>query len=92
MKHLNESIKEFDRVARVQEKKGIMKYGQALDPLDRYDWLEMAKEELVDAFKYLQAEKEKRTFILDKIRKSNDKEDIKFWCDELEGRNGAKKS
>jgi len=67
-----------------------MKYGKALDPLDRYDWLQMCTEELVDAFKYLQAEKEKRTFILNKIRKANDKEEINFWCDELGGKNNEK--
>lgn len=92
MKHLNKSIKEFDRVARSQERKGVMKYGKALDPLDRYDWLNMVKEESVDGFKYLQAEIEKREFILNKIRKLTDNEEIHFWCDELEGNNGANKS
>lgn len=89
MKHLNNSISEFDRVARFQERKGIMKYGKALDPLDKCNWLEMAKEESVDGFKYLQAEIEKRKFILNKIRKLTDNEEIHFWCDELEGKNNV---
>ena len=89
MKHLNNSISEFDRVARLQERKGIMKYGKALDPLDKYNWLKMAKEESVDGFKYLQAEIEKREFILSKIRKLTDNEEIHFWCDELEGKNNV---
>lgn len=96
MKHLRKSISEFDRVAKEQEKKGIMKYGKALDPLDRYDWLEMAKEEQVDGFKYLQAEIEKRKFIVNKIRnllKYKTEwihyDEIEFWLDELEGKNNG---
>lgn len=61
------TIREFDRVARSQEEKGIEKYGQPLNPFDRYDWIEMALEECVDGFKYLLAEKVKRDTTIKKI-------------------------
>lgn len=91
--HLNKTIEEFDYIANSQEKKGIAKYGKPLDPLDNYDWLEMANEELVDGYKYLIAEKEKRNFIVNKIRtllnyKINEtsKTEINHWLDRLEGK------
>src|SRR5690554_3554435 len=46
---LHKVIKSFSEVATTQEEKGIKKYGHELRPLDNYDWLEMAMEELVDA-------------------------------------------
>ena len=57
---IEEVKSEFAWVAEKQEEKGIKKYGHELRPLDDYDWLEMAKEELVDAFKYLECERIKR--------------------------------
>lgn len=67
--HFEKSIVKFTKSARKQEDKGIKKYGQPLDPLDKhYDWLEMAIEEQVDGFKYLYAEQVKRKHIIDEIR------------------------
>src|SRR5690625_3510924 len=59
----------FIQTANAQERKGIQKYGQPLNPLDNYCWLDMAMEEQTDGFKYLVAEQEKRKFVVAKIRK-----------------------
>jgi len=85
--HLERSKKAFTEAANRQENKGVEKYGKPLDPLDNYDWLEMATEELVDGFKYLVAEQVKREFIANKIRKLTDDAEIHHWLDELEGVN-----
>ena len=66
--YLEKTIRKFAETAHSQEEKGIEKYGHELQPLDnKWDWLEMAKEELVDAFKYLSAERERRDALLDVI-------------------------
>ena len=58
---LEKTISQFSKTARTQEMKGIEKYGHELQPMEnKYDWLEMAKEELIDGFKYLAAEQERR--------------------------------
>jgi len=67
-KHLFNTIDNFNEEARSQEVKGINKYGKSLDPLDNYDWLEMASEELVDAYKYFHAERVKRDDVVKKIK------------------------
>ena len=92
MEHLHNSLIKFADVAHSQEEKGIAKYGKPLDPLDKYDWLEMASEELVDAFKYLHAEQTKRKEIINRIREEiqtgviPEKYDkINRLLDELEG-------
>lgn len=68
MKHLHDTLIDFSSVAHSQEQKGIKKYGQPLDPDDSYDWLEMAKEEQVDGYKYLLAEQVRRNRVIDDIR------------------------
>lgn len=68
-KNFEKSIVKFIEVAKSQEEYGINKYGQPLNPLDNYDWLEMALEELVDGFKYLHAEQVKRRHVIKQIRK-----------------------
>lgn len=90
--HLERTKDKFNEVAVEQERKGILKYGQPLNPLDDYCWLSMALEEQVDGTKYLIAEMEKRKFIVNKIRKLLDykensvsKTEINFWLDKLEG-------
>lgn len=85
-KHLHNTIEEFDYVANRQEEKGIAKYGKPLDPMDNYDWLEMANEELVDAYKYFMAEKVKRQHCINKIRQLTNDSSIHILLDELEGR------
>lgn len=66
--YLEKTIRRFAETARAQEEKGIAKYGHELQPLDhKWDWLEMAKEELVDAFKYLSAERERRDVLITEI-------------------------
>jgi len=86
MKHLNDTIDKFAEKAKSQEEKGLVKYGKPLDPLDDYDWLEMANDEMVDGYKYLVAEKEKRKFIAGKIRNLTGNTEILFWLDQLEGK------
>ena len=86
MEHLQDSVDEFTQVALSQEKKGIQKYGQPLNPLDNYCWLDMASQELVDGFKYLHAEQVKRADICAKIRRLVDKPEVLRLLDELEGR------
>jgi|SRR5690625_4111655 len=69
MLNFKNSIDKFVKVAESQERKGIEKYGQRLDPLDnKHDFLEMALEEQVDGFKYLHAEINKRKYALGMIR------------------------
>lgn len=92
-KHLNLTIDSFTDVSYSQADKGINKYGKPLEPLDDYDWLSMAKEEAVDGYMYLEAEHQKRKFIVSKIRtlldyKPNDftKTEINHWLDLLEGK------
>ena len=86
MEHLQDSVDEFTQVALSQEKKGIQKYGQPLNPLDNYCWLDMASQELVDGFKYLHAEQVKRADICAKIRRLVDNPEVLRLLDELEGR------
>lgn len=93
MSHLQASIDMFTETARSQEQKGIEKYGRPLDPLDNYDWLKMAEEEMVDGYKYLAAEMEKRKYIAGKLRnlwkyRKNSVSDCEFnyWLDRLEGK------
>ncbi|RDW17026.1 hypothetical protein CWR48_15605 [Oceanobacillus arenosus] len=66
--HLERTKHLFGKVADSQEDKGIAKYGKPLDPMDNYDWLQMALEEQVDGTKYLIAEMEKRRNIINEIR------------------------
>lgn len=88
--HLQTVKDKFGQVADSQENKGIEKYGQPLNPLDTYDWLEMALEEQVDGTKYLIAEMEKRKFIAHKIRRALEYNhyytEINHWLDVLEGK------
>lgn len=51
-----------------QNAKGMQVYGQPLDPLDgKHDFLQMLEEEVVDAYQYLRAEREKKAYVNDKI-------------------------
>lgn len=61
-------VDEIADVMHKQDLKGIAKYNQKLDPNDsKYDWLEMASEELADALKYFKAEQVKRDNILSDV-------------------------
>lgn len=63
------ALYKFEESLQKQNKKGLAKYGQALDPLDgRYNFIEMAIEEQVDGFQYLYAEQVKRAHIVAEIR------------------------
>jgi hypothetical protein len=65
MTFLHKVLTQFNQAATAQELKGLEKYGHELQPMDpKWDWLKMAKEELVDGFKYLAAEQERREIIL----------------------------
>lgn len=66
-----DSLEKFTEVLNKQNEKGLEKYGQALDPLDRrYDFLEMILEELIDGVQYARAEQLKRKHIAEQIRKA----------------------
>lgn len=75
-------INKFSETAFNQEQKGVKKYGKELNPhnLDAdgnpYDWLMMAEEEIVDGFKYLLAEREKRDKLLKDINEMVDRIDL----------------
>lgn len=59
--HTRRAIKDITDKAIKQDEFGYKKYGQYLDPFDpKYDWLNMAEEELVDMMKYFHAERERR--------------------------------
>lgn len=61
MSFLEKTKSVFNFVATKQENYGIKKYGHELQPHDsRHDWLNMTIEEMVDGFKYLVAERERR--------------------------------
>ena len=65
MSFVDVANEEFTRVNEDQESKGIEKYGHSMKPLEpKWDWLQMAKEEFVDGFKYLVAESERRNFYI----------------------------
>lgn len=67
---LNKAMESFNLLAEQQELKRTKKYGQELDALDfKYDWLQMAQEELVNGYKYFEAERMRRKFIIGKIEK-----------------------
>lgn len=92
MHHLHHTIKQFDDMARKQEGKGVIKYGKPLDPMDDYNWLDMAEEEMVDGFKYIEAQRKKQQFVAYKLRKLLNQKDtevgrteIDHWLDVLEG-------
>lgn len=89
MNHLEDTIQDFEKVSREQAEKGMTKYGQPLNPMDSYSWIRMAKEEAIDQYQYLHALEKKLSFALDKIRRSSDREEINFWCDEMEGKNNG---
>lgn len=57
-------MKNVEEKAIKQDEFGFKKYGQYLDPMDKYDWLNMAEEEAVDMLKYFHAERERRDVIL----------------------------
>lgn len=94
MHHLNYSIDRFMEVVEKQSRKGIETYKQDIDPMESgRDWLDMGDEELVDAFRYNQAERQKRAFIAGKLRKLTSykptdvtRKEIDFWLDVLEGK------
>lgn len=86
MEHLRFVKQKFIISADAQENKGIEKYGQPLEPMDNYDWLEMAEQEQVDGYKYLVAEQVKRQKVIGKIRNLTDDMEINHWLDVLEGR------
>lgn len=83
--HLEHTIEKFKEEAEAQELKGFDKYGKPLDPLDGYDWLAMASQELVDAFKYFEAERVKRKHVFSLIRDLTDDKKIHELLEFLEG-------
>jgi len=93
MEHLHETLIKFSKVAHSQEEKGVAKYGKPLNPSDKYDWIEMAIEEMVDGFKYILAEQHRRKAVIKKIRqaintdvKPSKHDEISILLDKLEGK------
>jgi len=62
-------VDRIENVMNSQDSFGLEKYGKPLDPLDDYDWLGMAEEELADALKYFNAEREKRNAFIESVIK-----------------------
>lgn len=61
-------LEELEEVMYQQDEKGMEKYNQALDPMDdKWDWLQMAEEELADLAKYLKAEQHKRNQVMERV-------------------------
>lgn len=74
---------EFTETMHLQDLKGLEKYNQALDPMDnKYDWLNMATEELADAVKYFKAEQTRRDEVLKEVMN-----DLNIIQRSLEGNN-----
>lgn len=76
-------VTKFSTVAFKQEEKGVRKYGKELDPYNvdpetgkPYDWLGMAEEEMVDGYKYLFAERERRDKVLTTIKEMTEVIDL----------------
>lgn len=57
---LSSCLTRFMSIAFSQEDKGVKKYGKMLDPKDSYDWIQMAEEEMVDGWKYIQCARDSR--------------------------------
>lgn len=67
MDNTKETINTFNTIAIQQDKKGMDKYGKPVNPLDKYNWNDMAIEELVDAMKYIVASKIKTETIIEEV-------------------------
>ena len=88
--HVEISKQKYSETADKQAKKGMEVYGKSLNFMEaERNWLSMLDEEIIDGHQYLIAEMRKREFILNKIRKLTDNEEIHFWCDELDGKNNG---
>ena len=61
------SLLRFLRVAQKQRAKGLKKYGKGIDYKDPYDWFEMAEGELIDAWLYLQAAKQRHAELAETV-------------------------
>lgn len=61
--------KVFNNISDKQDEKGLKKYGKPINPLDDYNWNDMAIEELVDSIKYVVANKKKTELTIDKVVK-----------------------
>lgn len=51
------------------DEKGVVEYGKPLDPMDDYDWYDMAEEELADFLKYFNCERERRDRLINMVLK-----------------------
>lgn len=68
---ITEQVKEeFGEVMDIQDDFGYGKYGKPLDHTDDYDWLGMATEEIADALKYFQCEKNRKKDVVELLRKA----------------------
>lgn len=86
MNHIEKSKQSYEKVANEQGKKGIETYGHPLDPLEPgRDWLNMQEQELVDGHQYLVAERTRRDFAINKIKKLTDDPEIDHWLDFMRG-------
>lgn len=68
---ITEQVKEeFGDVMDEQDDFGYGKYGKPLDHTDNYDWLGMATEEIADALKYFQCEKNRKKDVIELLKKA----------------------
>ena len=68
---ITEQVKdEFGLVMDEQDEFGYSKYGKPLEHTDNYDWLGMATEEIADALKYFQCEKNRRKDVIGLLEKA----------------------
>ena len=76
---VTEQVKEtFGEVMDKQDDFGFNKYGKALDHRDNYDWLGMATEEIADALKYFQCEKNRRKDVIELLEIAIFEEDFNY--------------
>lgn len=91
--YMETNIGAFKDKLEKQTSKGDKKYGQLPDPLDDYDWNDMAEDELVDGFVYIQMQKAKVEIIAAKLRKltsyrqtEQTQMEIRYWLNKLDGK------
>ena len=86
MTHLKRTKQDFDTTIEGQGDKGLITYGQPLDPLEpRRNLGRMTKEELADAYTYVVAFEDRIDFAINKIKKLTDDPEIDHWLDFMRG-------
>ncbi|MEK4148947.1 hypothetical protein NST02_17950 [Robertmurraya sp. FSL W8-0741] len=78
----DKALETLKEVMYQQDDFGIGKYGVSLDHSHNYDWLKMLQEELADGLKYLECERQRKSYIIQilesGLRTNNPKEYIEI--------------